>query len=59
MSTEALKRAVKRYEKENIIQINIRLNKKFDTDIIIKLENVPSKMGYIKGLIRQDINDTQ
>ena len=59
MTTEALKRAVKRYEKKNVIQVNLRLNKKLDNDIIIKLEDVPSKMGYIKELIRKDINGTQ
>ena len=35
--------------------MNLRLNKNTDADIIAKLESVPSKMGYIKQLIRADI----
>lgn len=47
--------AINRYQKKNIIQLNIRLNKKTDADIIAALESVSNKQGYIKELIRLDI----
>lgn len=56
MSTEAQKRASRKYDAKNIKQVALRLNKKTDKDIIEHLETVQSKQGYIKGLIRDDIN---
>ena len=47
-------KASAKYNKENTIQLLIRLNKKTDADIIETLNRVPSKQGYIKGLIRYD-----
>ena len=44
-----------RYNKKNTKQINIRLNKKTDEDIIIFLDKKENKQGYIKELIRYDI----
>jgi hypothetical protein len=35
--------------------MTFRLNNKTDADIIEKLESVPSRLGYIKELIRKDI----
>jgi len=52
---EAQKRAQQKYDKTNTIQIHLKLNKKTDNDIIKRLENVDSKQGYIKKLIRRDI----
>ena len=45
----------KRYDKDNTVQIRLKLNKKWDKDIIAKLEAVGNKQGYIKGLIRKDL----
>ena len=56
MKKEAIA-AVNRYNKENTKCIQIRLNFKTDADILDKLERVPSKMGYIKSLIRQDLEN--
>jgi hypothetical protein len=47
--------AINRYQKKNVIQLNIRLNKKTDADIIAALDSVGNKQGYIKELIRLDI----
>lgn len=55
MSTKAEIKAINRYNKENTKIIPLRLNLKNDMDIVNKLEQVPSKMGYIKDLIRKDI----
>lgn len=58
MATEAERKSINRYNKANTVCVNIRLNKKTDADIINKLDTVPSKMGYIKDLIRKDMNST-
>lgn len=48
-------KAIDKFNKEKTISVHLRLNKNTDADIIAKLESVPSKMGYIKQLIRADI----
>ena len=55
MVTEAQTRATAKYDKENTIRISLKLNLKTDSDILSKLESVESKQGYIKALIREDI----
>ena len=49
------KEATARWDKENAVQVKMKLNKKVDADILKKLETVESKQGYIKKLIRMDI----
>ena len=48
---------IAKYQKVNTIQINIRLNKKYDTDIIEHLNSLgdKGKATYIKELIRKEI----
>lgn len=48
-------KAVNKFNKEKTKCIQIRLNKSTDADILEQLEKVPSKMGYIKQLIREDM----
>lgn len=55
MATKAQIKASNKYDKENTKSVLLKLNKKTDADIIKMLDAVPSKMGYIKGLIRRDI----
>lgn len=40
---------------ENTTRIVMNLNHNTDRDVLEKLSRVPSKQGYIKGLIRADI----
>lgn len=54
--SEALIKAQDRYEKKRMC-VNIRLNKETDFDIIDKLNTVGNKQGYIKELIRKDIEN--
>lgn len=54
-TSEAIKKAVRKYDKEHTKQILLKLNKRTDVDILCKLDTVDSKQGYIKGLIRDDI----
>ncbi|MBR6488424.1 MAG: hypothetical protein IKT20_05900 [Clostridiales bacterium] len=48
---------IAKYQKENTLQINIRLSKKYDADVIEKLNSLDNtgKSTYIKRLIREDI----
>ena len=45
-----------KYDKENTIQVRFKLNKKTDADLINHLQNVDNKQGYLKDLIRKDMN---
>lgn len=55
MSTPAQIKAQIKYAKNNTKDIRISLNKKTDADILEMLESQPNKQGYIKQLIRADI----
>lgn len=47
-----------RYDRKNTIRIcGLKLNIKTDKKIIEKLNSVPNKQGYIKNLIKNDINN--
>ncbi len=48
---------IAKYQKENTIQVNVRLSKKYDADVISKLTSLDNtgKSTYIKRLIREDI----
>lgn len=57
MSTrEARRRAEKKYQAENTKLLQIRLNFRTDQDILDKLSTEESMSGYVKKLIRDDIN---
>lgn len=49
----------RQYAKENLIQFRIALHKMHDQDVIEKLQTVPNKTGYVKKLIRDDIERDQ
>ena len=44
-----------KYDAENRRNYGFRLHNKLDADIIEKLASVPSMQGYIKDLIRRDL----
>ena len=56
MQTQAKKEGVKRYQKAHTTTVLIRLFHTTDADILRKLDSVENKTGYIKKLIRDDIN---
>lgn len=56
--SKAQLRAQAKYDKSNTIQITLKLNKKTDKDIINWLYDESNKQGYIKSLIRADIERT-
>lgn len=55
MASEAKLKANEKYLKANTKIVSLRLNYNTDADIIQKLDEVDSKMGYIKELIRKDL----
>ena len=44
-----------KYDKNNTVSFSIKLNKNTDVDIIEKLRKVPSKQGYVKRCMRENI----
>lgn len=55
MLTEARKKARDKYNKENYKVVSFKLSKKYDEDIIEFLDEQENKQGYIKELIKQDM----
>lgn len=55
MATEAQIKAQRKYDAENTRQVHLKLNRRTDEDVLEKLDSVQSKQGYIKKLIREDI----
>ena len=53
--SKAQLRAQAKYDKDNTVQIKLKLNKKTDADIIARLAAADNRQGYIKELIRLDI----
>lgn len=47
--------AQSKYDKVNTKGVYLKLNITTDEDIIVWLEKMPNKQGYIKELIRADI----
>lgn len=56
MTTDAQKRASRKYNAANTRQVIIRLNKRTDADILATLAARENVQGYIKALIRADVS---
>ena len=54
-TTEAQLRAIAKYDAANMKKYLLKLNRKTDSDVIDRLEQVENRQGYIKALIRKDI----
>ena len=55
MVSEARNKAQLKYNKAHTTQVTLRLNRRTDADVIELLEGLDNKQGYIKALIRADI----
>lgn len=55
MVPEGNKASIKRYQTANIKQISLQLNKKTEADLLEYIESLDNKQGYIKALIRADM----
>jgi len=53
---QARVKASVKYNAKNVKQVKLNLNRKTDADIIEHLEASPNMQGYIKELIRKDMN---
>ena len=53
---EAKRRANAKYDKANTKGIYLKLNKNTDADIIERLDEIENVQGYIKTLIRKDMD---
>ena len=57
MSSKSQIKASNKYDKEKTKSVLLKLNIKTDADILQQLETISeSKMGYIKRLIREDMD---
>ena len=54
-ASKAQLRAQEKYDKDNTVQVKLKLNKKTDADIIRYLSDCDNKQGVIKSLIRLEI----
>lgn len=59
MATQAQLKASAKYDKVNTKSIFLKLNIKTDADVLQYLETVGNKQGYIKELIRKDMNGSE
>ena len=48
---------IQRWNKENTVVINLRLNKERDADVIARLRETGNMTGYVKYLIRKEIRN--
>lgn len=55
MATEAQKEAQKKYRATKVKTITLEFYPNKDQELLDKLNEVESKQGYIKNLIREDI----
>ena len=44
-----------KYNAANTTQVPLRLNLRTEADIVKRLQSLPNKQGYIKRLIREDM----
>lgn len=57
-SSPAHVRATTKYNKTHVIQYSLKLNVGTDEDMIAFLNSIENKNGYLKDLIRADMNKT-
>lgn len=55
MTSKAQIKASNKYNKENRKTFALHVNRKTESDILKKLESMDNREGYLKSLIRQDI----
>lgn len=55
-TTEAQRRAIAKYKNKMQRNITVSLNRKTDADMIAFLENKENMVGYIKSLVRKDMD---
>lgn len=56
--SESQNKATQNYKKKNVKKYLLELNRNTDQELIDKMESVQNKQGYLKELIKKDINNT-
>ncbi len=47
--------SVKKYRKKSILHVGIDFNRNTEPELVEKIESVENRSGYVKELIRRDI----
>lgn len=55
MAAKAHTKAQAKYDAKNTRQLHLKFNRRTDWDVLEKLDSVPNMQGYIKRLIRADL----
>lgn len=55
MATQAELKAQAKYDRDHTRQVLLKLNKTSDADILLKLDSVDNRQGYLKELVRNDM----
>lgn len=58
-ATKAELKAIAKYQKENIQALKLKFNRKTEASLLEWIEAQPNKQGYIKDLIRKDMEKHQ
>ena len=51
--------SVKKYRKKNVLHVGIDFNRNTEPDLVEKMEAVENRSGYVKGLVRRDIEQSK
>ena len=44
-----------KYERENLLRVMVKFNKKTEPDLVDRVEREPQKATYLKRLVKEDI----
>lgn len=44
-----------RYEKENLLRVMVKFNRKTEPDLVERMEGKLNRAGYLKQLVKEDI----
>lgn len=44
-----------RYEKENLLRVMVKFNRKTEPDLVERVESQENRAGYLKRLVKEDI----
>ena len=58
MATAAQLRAQAKYDKKHTRSVLFKFNRTTDADVLLRLDEVSNRQGYIKDLIRRDVRGT-
>lgn len=47
------------YNQRNTVRLGVNLNRNTDADLIVWMEKIQNKQGYIKSLIRNDMGNNK